>query len=104
MKEPPGTAIGADRPAIPQEWHLRLYILGQTRNSRRAVSNLNRLCSEQLRKCEVQVIDLEKNPELARADDILVVPTLIRSQPRPVRRVLGDLSKTDRVLRGLELR
>lgn len=86
-------------------WRLKLYIAGQSGKSMTALANLKRICAEWLAEsCEVEVIDLLKNPALARNDEIVAIPTLVRAGPGPVRRVLGDLSNTERVLSGLDLR
>ena len=86
-------------------WTLRLYIAGDTPKSRTALANLQRLCEAHLagKKYEIEVIDLKTRPELAKAHQILALPTLIRKVPEPVKRVIGDLSNADRTLIGLEL-
>jgi len=85
-------------------WRLRLYVAGQTPKSITALSNLRRLCEEHLAgQYRIEVIDLIKQPELARRDDIVVVPTLVRQLPRPIRKIIGDLSKLERVLVGLDV-
>jgi circadian clock protein KaiB len=84
---------------------LRLYVAGQTPKSLAAISNLKRICSEHLDdKYELEVIDLMKNPQLAQGDQILAIPTLVRSLPTPIRKIIGDLSNVDRVLVGLDVR
>ena len=86
-------------------WDLRLYVAGQTPKSIAAFSNLKRICSEHLEgKCRIEVVDLLENPQLAEGDQILAVPTLVRRLPTPLRKVIGDLSNTERVLVGLDLR
>ena len=86
-------------------WTLRLYVAGQTPNALTAFSNLKRICEEHLAgKYEIEVIDLLENPTLARGDQILAVPTLVRKLPEPVKKIIGDLSNTERVLVGLDLR
>lgn len=83
---------------------LKLFITGQTPRSVYAVENLNRICQEVLRdRCEVIIIDVLENPELAEAERVLATPTLIKSAPPPARRVIGDLSDVQKVLRGLGL-
>jgi circadian clock protein KaiB len=83
---------------------LRLYVAGQTPKSMAALANLNKICAEHLSgRYKLQVVDLLKNPKLARGDQILAIPTLVRELPLPVRRILGDLSNTERVLIGLDL-
>jgi|SRR5437899_5522738 len=84
---------------------LRLYIAGQTPRSIKAFANLKKICEEHVTgKYRVEVIDLIQNPQLAAGDQILAVPTLVRRLPEPVRKIIGDLSNTDRVLVGLDLR
>jgi len=84
---------------------LRLYLAGQTPRSIAALANLKNLCKEHLAgKYRLEVIDLLKNPQLARGDQIIAIPTLVRRLPQPIRRIIGDLSNTERVLVGLQLR
>ena len=84
---------------------LRLYVAGQTPNAVRALTQLKRLCEEHLPgRYDIEVIDLLEHPELASADQILAVPTLVRRLPPPIKRIIGTLSNTDKVLVGLELR
>jgi circadian clock protein KaiB len=84
---------------------LRLYIAGQTPKSLAALSNLKKICEEHLRgKYFIEVIDLVKTPQLAQGDQILAIPTLVRNLPMPIRKIIGDLSNTERVLVGLDLR
>ncbi len=86
------------------KWVLRLYVAGQTLKTVTAFNNLKLICEEQLKgKYRIEVIDLLKNPQLARDNQILAVPTLVRKLPQPVRRIIGDLSNTERVLVGLDL-
>jgi len=83
---------------------LRLYIAGQTPKCMRAFSNLKRICEQYLsNRYRIEMIDLLKNPALARADQILAVPTLVKRTPEPIRKIIGDLSNTQRVLAGLDL-
>lgn len=85
--------------------HLRLYVAGQSARSLAAIGNLKKICEQYLPgRYRIQVIDLLKNPKIARGDQILAVPTLVRRLPQPVRKIIGDLSNTERVLVGLELR
>jgi circadian clock protein KaiB len=85
-------------------WNLRLYIAGQTAKSVTAFANLKRICDRELEgRYQVEVIDLIKHPELARSDQIVAIPTLVRKIPQPMRRIIGDLSSTEKVLIGLEL-
>lgn len=95
------------RPAacLSEMWNLRLYVAGQTPKSIAAFANLTKICEEHLKgKYRIEVIDLFQNPQLARGDQILAVPTLVRKLPVPVRKIIGDLSNTERVLVGLDLR
>jgi circadian clock protein KaiB len=87
-------------------WELRLYVAGQTPKSVAAFANLKKLCEEHMagRKYSIEVVDLLKNPTLARGDQILAIPTLVRKLPEPMRKIIGDLSNTERVLIGLDLR
>lgn len=86
-------------------WTLRLYVAGQMPKSLAAFDNLKHLCEERLKgHYIIEVIDLLKNPRLAKDDQILAIPTLVRSLPLPMRRIIGDLSNTERVLVGLDLR
>ena len=86
-------------------WELRLYVAGQTAKSLLAFANLKRICEEHLDgKYKIEVVDLMKNPELAKGDQIFALPTLVRKLPEPVRKIIGDLSNTERVLVGLDLR
>ena len=95
----------APAPQKPEIWKLRLYVAGQTPKSIRAFSNLKVLCEEHLKgRYRIEVIDLMENPQLARGDQIVAVPTLIRKLPEPVRKIIGDLSDSVRVLVGLDVR
>jgi circadian clock protein KaiB len=86
------------------KWMLRLYVAGQTLKSIVARGNLHRICEQYLpNRYHVDVIDLLENPQLARGDQILAVPTLVREQPTPMKKIIGDLSNTDRVLSGLDI-
>ena len=86
-------------------WDLRLYVAGQTLKSLQAFANLKKICEEHLAgNYQIEVIDLLKNPALAKGDQILALPTLVRKLPEPVRKIIGDLSNKDRVLVGLDLR
>jgi circadian clock protein KaiB len=86
-------------------WHLRLYIAGQSPKSLHAFANLKRLCEEHLAgRYEIEVVDLVEHPARARSDDILAIPTLVRRLPAPLRKIIGDLSNTERVLVGLRLK
>jgi circadian clock protein KaiB len=86
-------------------WELRLYVAGQTPKSVAALANLKRICDEHLAgKYEIEVVDLLENPQLARGDQILAIPTLVRKLPPPLKKIIGDLSNEERVLVGLDLR
>lgn len=86
-------------------WQLRLYVAGQTPRSIAAFANLKRICEEHLEeKFSIEVIDLLVNPQLARGDQILAVPTLVRKLPEPILKIIGDLSNTERVLVGLDIK
>jgi circadian clock protein KaiB len=85
-------------------WYLRLYIAGQSPKSLLALANLRSLCEERLAgRYEIEIIDLVDYPSLARSDDIIAIPTLVRRLPEPSRKIIGDLSNTERVVAGLEL-
>lgn len=91
--------------AAVQKWELRLYTAGQTPKSLAAIKNLKRVCEEHLAgRYEIEIIDLLKNPRLAKDDQIVAIPTLVRKLPDPVRKIIGDLSDTERALVGLQLR
>ncbi|HEY7215630.1 MAG TPA: circadian clock KaiB family protein [Thermoanaerobaculia bacterium] len=99
--QPPETGNGEGG----ELWDLRLYVAGHTPKSVAAIANLQRLCEEHLAgKYRVEVVDLVANPQLARADQILAIPTLVRRLPVPMRKIIGDLSNSERVLVGLDLR
>ncbi len=88
----------------PEMWHLRLYVAGQTPKSLVAFDNLKKICEEHLKgKYTIEVVDLLENPKLAKGDQILAIPTLVRKLPQPLRKIIGDLSNTERVLVGLNL-
>jgi len=87
-----------------EKWVLRLYVAGQTPKALTAFANLKKICEEQLKgKYSIEVIDLLKNPQKGAADQIFALPTLVRKLPVPVRKIIGDLSNTERVLIGLDL-
>lgn len=87
-----------------ERWELRLYVAGQTPRSLAAFANLKKICETHLRgKYRIEVIDLLANPERARADEIVAIPTLIRKLPPPVKRIIGDLSNKEHTLVGMEL-
>jgi circadian clock protein KaiB len=88
----------------PQVWKLRLYVAGQTPKSIRAFANLKALCEEHLKgRYQIEVVDLLEHPQLARGDQIVAIPTLVRRLPPPVRKIIGDLSSVERVLVGLDV-
>ena len=96
----------AKKPKETEEvWNLRLYVAGHTPKSIAAFANLKKICEEKLAgRCTIEVIDLLENPQLAKGDQILAIPTLVRKLPVPVRKIIGDLSNTLRVLVGLDLK
>jgi len=86
-------------------WQLRLYVAGQTPKSLTAFANLKNICENHLNgRYSIEVIDLMEQPQLSKGDQILAIPTLVRKLPQPVRKIIGDLSDTNRVLVGLDLR
>lgn len=94
----------AERVPKADFWELRLYVAGQTANCIRAFANLKELCETHLAgRYRIQVVDLLKNPQLGRGDQILAIPTLVRKLPVPVRKIIGNLSDAERVLVGLDL-
>jgi circadian clock protein KaiB len=95
----------ASSPGTSEVMTLRLYIAGQTPRSTAAFANLKRICEEHLAgRYQIEVIDLIQSPQLAQGDQILAVPTLVRRLPEPIRKIIGDLSNTERVLVGLDIR
>jgi circadian clock protein KaiB len=104
MRPQPG-ATGVAAPSEPEICELRLYVAGQTPKSVTALANLKKLCEEHLAgQYRIEVIDLLEHPQLARGDQILAIPTLVRRLPSPIRKIIGDLSNTEKVLVGLDLR
>jgi circadian clock protein KaiB len=94
----------ATAPSDTQRWDLRLYVAGQSPKSLHAVANLKRLCDEHLGgRATMEIVDLVKDPERARGDGILAIPTLVRRSPRPFCRFIGDLSDTAKLLAGLQV-
>jgi circadian clock protein KaiB len=94
----------AMRSSVEETYRLRLYVAGQTPKSVLAFRNLKQICEEHLLgRYEIEIIDLIENPQLARGDQILAVPTLVRRLPEPIKKIIGDLSNTERVLVGLDL-
>ena len=88
-----------------QTYQLRLYVAGQTPKSVQAFTNLKQICEQHLHgRYKIEIVDLLKNPQLAGGDQILALPTLVRRLPEPIKKIIGDLSNTERVLVGLDLR
>ena len=101
----PGKRKKAKTDATKEIWNLRLYVAGQTQKSIMAFANLKKICDEHLEgKYDIEVIDLLKNPQLAKGDQIVAIPTLVRKLPEPLKRIIGDLANTERVLVGLDIR
>jgi circadian clock protein KaiB len=99
-----GETTNSSRVPRRKTWQLRLYVAGQTSKSVTALTNLKKICEDHIPgKYIIEVIDLLKNPTLAKGDQILAIPTLVRKLPEPIRKILGDLSNTERVLVGLDL-
>jgi circadian clock protein KaiB len=89
----------------PEKWELRLYVAGQTQKSVTAFANLKKLCEEYLQgQYRIEIIDLLENPGLAKQDEIMAIPTLVRKLPQPIRQIIGDLSNREKVLMGLDIR
>lgn len=104
-KDPDGIKKSRVSGKEKDKWILRLYIAGETPKSRTAFNNLKNICDDLLNgKYKIEVIDLLANPQLSREHQILAVPTLVRKLPVPVRKIIGDLSNTERVLIGLDLK
>jgi circadian clock protein KaiB len=92
-------------PGAETKWDLRLYVAGQSPKSLAAFMNLKKFCEAHLPgQYRIEIVDLMENPERAQSDQILAIPTLVRKLPEPIRKIIGDLSNTDRVLVGLDLR
>jgi len=106
MKARAGKRRKSDSTGAPTNtWQLRLYVAGQTPRSVTAFANLKKICENHLKdRYRIEVIDLVEQPHLSRGDQILAIPTLVRKLPPPVRKIIGDLSDTERVLVGLDLR
>jgi circadian clock protein KaiB len=91
--------------ADPDFWDLKLYVAGQTPKCLAAIVNLRRICEEHLAgRYRIEVVDLQPNPQLARTDQIVAIPTLVRKLPEPLRKMIGDLSNTERVLVAFDLK
>src|SRR5262245_64751930 len=108
MKHSGETEAGNQAIAAPEDvdvWELRLYVAGQSRKSLAAFGNLKKLCEEHLSgRYTIEVVDLIEHPQLAAGDQIVAIPTLVRKLPEPLRKIVGDLSNTERTLVGLQLR
>ena len=101
----PGKKKKATADPTEEVWNLRLYVAGQTSKSIKAFANLKKICEEHLAgKYRIEVIDLLKNPQLAKGDQIIAIPTLVRKLPEPIKKIIGDLANTERVLVGLDIR
>lgn len=88
-----------------ETWELRLYVAGQTPKSLQAFDNLKKICEKHLKgRYKIEIVDLLENPKLARGDQILAIPTLVRKLPPPLRKIIGDLSDKERVMVGLDIR
>ncbi len=100
------TKTAKTKKPVPAErgLQLRLYVAGHTPKSMTALANLRKICEEHLQNYELEVIDLLKEPQLAKGDQIFAIPTLVRKLPTPIKKIIGDLSNTERVLVGLDLR
>jgi circadian clock protein KaiB len=100
-----GQSPATSSPDNSKAYVLRLYIAGQTPKSVLAIANLKEICETHLLgRYEIEIIDLLENPQLAQGDQILALPTLVRRLPEPIKKIIGDLSNTERVLVGLDLR
>ena len=87
-----------------KKWNLRLYVAGQTPKSRTAFANLTKICEEHLAgRYTIEVVDLIEHPQLAKGDQIFALPTLVRKLPEPIKKIIGDLSNTEKVLVGLDI-
>jgi len=103
-KKSPAKKSHSARRAKPETWDLRLYIAGQTPNSISAIANLRKICEERLQgRYRIEIIDLLEKPQLARGDQIIAIPTLVRKLPAPVKKIIGNLSVAERALVGLDL-
>lgn len=92
-------------PTKEKELNLRLYVAGMTPKCVEAFANLKKICEEHLKGCyNIEIVDLLENPQLAQGDQILAIPTLVRKLPEPIKKIIGDLSNTEKVLVGLDLR
>lgn len=102
---PTGKKKQVKKDPAAEVWILKLYVAGQTPKSIAAFANLNKICDEHLAgKYRIEIVDLLKNPKLAKGDQIVAIPTLVRHLPPPVKKIIGDLANTERVLVGLNLK
>lgn len=106
VKQPRALSEEAQQASADQgKWELRLYVAGQSPRSVTAIANLRRLCDEYLPgRHTIEIVDLIQHPQLARGDQIVAIPTLVRKLPEPIRKIIGDLSNTERALVGLQIR
>jgi circadian clock protein KaiB len=103
-KKAPARKNNAPKRAKEEIWELRIYIAGQTPNSVAAIGNLRRLCEDRLQgRYRIEIIDLLEKPQLARGDQIIAIPTLVRKLPAPMKKIIGNLSIAERALVGLDL-
>jgi circadian clock protein KaiB len=101
----PGKEKKAKIDSTEETWNLRLYVAGQTPKSIKAFANLKKICDEHIAgEYRIEVIDLLKNPRLAKGDQIIAIPTLVKKLPEPIKKIVGDLADTERVLVGLDIR
>jgi len=104
MTKSPTRKRGPAKTSRSEFYRLRLYIAGQTPNSIAAITNLRKICEDKLKgKYRIEVVDLLEKPQLAKGDQIIAIPTLVRKLPPPVKSIIGNLSKTESVLVGLDL-
>jgi len=100
----PGQTLSSNAALQGNIWVLRLYVAGKTSRSVVALTNLRRICEQYVPdRYAIEVIDLLETPQLAKIDQILAIPTLVRDLPKPIRKIIGDLSNTERVLAGLDI-
>lgn len=105
MSTPTFEALDDDEANLSKQYLLRLYVAGTTQRSMAAIANIRKICEENLQgRYVLEVIDLYQQPQLAAGDQIVALPTLIKKLPPPLRRIIGDLSDTDKVLIGLDLK
>jgi circadian clock protein KaiB len=105
MKSKKAIARKSSKPRPTPKWELRLYVAGLTANSAQAFRNLQTICETYLRgEYQLEVIDLMKTPHLAKGDQIIAIPTLVRKLPQPVKQIIGNLANTERVLVGLDIK